>query len=91
MATVVSDESSGDEYSGTQSSGSREMSSRDCTRMAGVLANYIISAEVKKVPVKRSELVKLLSKEHQKHISKLLEEAKSMLKDVRIFLFLSKK
>ena len=66
----------------------REMSRDDCLRHAGIFANYLITAESKKLPVKRADLNKLLPKEYQRQSKVIINEARSLLRDVSPYIIL---
>jgi len=66
----------------SQSVMSQELTGDDMTRAAGLVANYFLAAECKKIPVKKADLTKALGKQFSRKLVPVIEEASTMLQKI---------
>ncbi|XP_018019516.1 non-structural maintenance of chromosomes element 3 homolog [Hyalella azteca] len=66
----------------SSSQASTDVSQAELARCAGLVANYFLAAECKKVPVKRSDLTKVVGKQHSRRLPVIVQQASSMLEKV---------
>jgi len=59
-----------------------ELTPAEVVRLAGLVANYFLAAECKKIPVKRADLGKVVGKHHTKRVQIIIDEASSMLQKI---------
>jgi len=59
-----------------------ELTPTEVVRLAGLVANYFLAAECKKIPVKRADLSKVVGKQHAKRVQIIIDEASSMLQKI---------
>lgn len=77
-----SDENDEEEETQSQSQRKSQLSSEARTKYAGLVCNYLLTAESKKIPVGRADIRKIVLKEHGRHFSAVMAEAAVMLKKV---------
>ncbi|KAK8739338.1 hypothetical protein OTU49_003587 [Cherax quadricarinatus] len=77
-----SDEEEEENQSQSQSQKNTQLSQHPKTKLAGLVCNYLLVAETKKIPVRRAEIVKATMKDHGRHFTSVMEEASNILEKV---------
>lgn len=66
----------------SQSQGAGVISDQDKKRLAGIVCNYLMVSDCKKIPAKRADIVKAILKDHGKHFKEVLAEANRIMEKV---------
>ncbi|XP_045599352.2 non-structural maintenance of chromosomes element 3 homolog isoform X1 [Procambarus clarkii] len=80
---VIEDDDEEEDYqSQSQSQTGAQLSPEDKTKLAGIVCNFLLVAESKKIPVKRSDIVKAVLKEHGRQFTAVMAQATDILEKV---------
>lgn len=66
----------------SQSQGGGEISDQDKKVLAGNVCNYFLVSDCKKIPAKRSDIVKSVLKDHGRHFKEVMAEANQIMERV---------
>ncbi|XP_042233341.1 non-structural maintenance of chromosomes element 3 homolog [Homarus americanus] len=78
----VEEASDDDCNTSSQSQRDTEISSETQTKLAGLVCNYLLVAECKKIPAKRADIKKLIPKENARHLPKIMAEVNNIMEQV---------